>query len=818
MSDPNRRPRARTLVVALATLALVAVSAPGCQRIKDALGIGADEAAEGSGAAAISPNGVVSPAESPVAQALTAELPADALALIPGDADLYVALDLGTLRRLVQRVVPSLTDEVLRGSLRELMDSSDIPEDVAGRLDPLAIEGIATGAWFDSPGGVLVVDRAAIADLPAEGEPAQALGGGLPLMVASVGDYAVVGFGPPFIAATGDSDTGAPRDAWPAGWAAVPDGAMFAMVAPDLSSLPAEMRDGMPEGLDATALAWGFRLDGAFGAAIATPDDRMIRAALGSLQAEMMSGIAELTSEVPPDVGNVRAYLELVTRAIWSQVELTREDGVTRLTIGSASCGTVNLSSVALVGAIASMFEARAFDPNATWHGWDQPVAEGCATIPGPPPAIPRGLSRLAPNDTSTGQFLALFDLGALLRHQLPNAFGVLPFALRPEDVTEALGARPFGLNGLDDPNATFGSFIFSGNGEQQVIAVMPAGVRALLPDAPPDLEQRPAGEFGVAVGAPEFLGRLDAQPPTAGPWADMVDGLAPDTVGVVIMTTETNEMSDVGGPMGDAFNAILSRARLAAIAVDADLEVSFYFTYDGDAVSALRAARDAAENSLRDAVRELPEDQRSMAASTLRSVFSAIVIESAGENTGRVRMQAPGMSSGAFTPFLAVAALAYYGAAQPVSEPLYVEMPGSGQPDLTPLVEGARAFYATERFDATGKALPQRFPANAGPTPTFQELQMNCGYGGPGVVPNAAVWASGGWAELGVTGQPFSYSPMPFALGFESSGVGPDATFTATAWRDIDCNGIYATWQQTGSVVGGQVVVSPVTMTNPTE
>lgn len=818
MSDLSRRPRVRAVVVALATMALVAVSAPGCQRIKDALGIGADEAAEGSGAAATSPGGVVTPGEVPVAQALAAELPADALALIPGDADLYVALDLGTLRRLVQRVVPSLTDEVLRGSLRELMDQSDIPADVAGRLDPLAIEGIATGAWFDAPGGVLVVDRAAISDLPAEGEPAQALGGGLPLMVASVGDYAVVGFGPPFMAATGEHDAGAPRDAWPEGWAAIPDGAMFAMVAPDMASLPAEMRDGMPNGLDVTALAWGFRLDGAFGAAVATPDDRMIRAALGSLQAEMMGGIEQITAEVPPGVGNVRAYLELVTRAIWSQVELTREDGVTHLTIGSASCGTVNLTSVALVGAVASMFEANAFDPNATWHGWDQPIADGCSTIPGPAPAIPVGLSRLAPSDTSTGQFLTLIDIGALLRHQLPTAFGVLPFALRPDDVTEALGPRPLGMNGLDDPSARIGSFFLTSTGEPQFIAVMPAGLRALLPQPPPELQERPAGEFGVALGAPVFFDRLEAQPPTAGPWADMVAAMAPDTVAVIMMTPETAEGENLDGPLGETFNNIMSRARLIALALDADMELSVYVTYDTDAVAALRAARDSAENSLRDAIRELPEDQRSMAASTLRSVFSSIVIEAAGENTGRVRVQTPGMSSSALTPFLAVSALAYFGAVQEASEPPAFEMPPSGEPNLNPLVDGARAFYLTERVDATGKPLPQRFPANAGPTPTFQELQMNCGYGGPGVVPNAAVWASGGWAELGVMGQPFSYSPMPFALGFESSGVGPDATFTATAWRDLDCNGVYATWQQTGSVVGGQVVVSPVTMTNPNE
>lgn len=813
------RSRASALPMALLLLAAFATTV-GCQRIRDTLGMGDDESGEGSGAAVteVAPGTPGAAAAAIPAAELAAELPTGALDVLPGDADLYVLLDIGSIRRLAQRLVPGLTDDVLRSALREAISAADIPPDVASRLDLLAIDGIAVGAWFDAPGGVLVVDRAAVRDLPGDDEPAQALGGGIPVMVDAVGDYAVLGLGPPFVAATGDEEGGpSPREAWTAGWDSVPEGSVIAMVAPDVTALPAEMRDGMPPGLDVQAIAWGYRLDGAFGATIRTPDDSMIRAALGSVQQEMFSAIDEVTAEVPPQAGNLGAYLALQARALWSQVDLSREGDVTRIQIGAATCGSINLTSLALTGAVASMFEARAFDPNATWTQYDQPVADGCAVIDGPEPNLPVELARLAPADTAQGQFLTLIDMGALLRHQLPTGFGVMPFALRPEDVVEALGPRPLGLDGLADPGARLGLMVEGNGSNERIVAVVPDGMLAIAPSPPPSMSRQAVPGFGTAIGTPDMIARASAQAPSAGPWADMAGALSDDAVFAFIMSSGGTEGAGIQGPLGGAFNDILSRARLFSITLDADMQLALYATYDGNAVAALESARSRAEEGLREELRGMPEDQRRMASASIGALFEAIHIERANDTTARVTLDVPGMSSAAMTPFVLLGAFGYFGAIQEMSDPVYIEMPPGGEPDVAPLVAGATAFYAAERVDATGKALPQRFPRSAGPTPDLASLQAQCATGS-GVVADPSAWMSEGWQELNIMGQPFSYSPMRFALSFESSGVGPDATFTATAWRDADCDGTWETLQQSGTVVDGNVVVGPRTTSNPGE
>ena len=43
------------------------------------------------------------------------------------------------------------------------------------------------------------------------------------------------------------------------------------------------------------------------------------------------------------------------------------------------------------------------------------------------------------------------------------------------------------------------------------------------------------------------------------------------------------------------------------------------------------------------------------------------------------------------------------------------------------------------------------------------------------------------------------------FHYQFDSSGTGDDAQFTASAFGDIDCDGVYSTWVRFGKVSGGE-------------
>ena len=67
-----------------------------------------------------------------------------------------------------------------------------------------------------------------------------------------------------------------------------------------------------------------------------------------------------------------------------------------------------------------------------------------------------------------------------------------------------------------------------------------------------------------------------------------------------------------------------------------------------------------------------------------------------------------------------------------------------------------------------------------------------------------AQVWAAAGWNALYFAPE----NPVYFQYQVIAAGEGPSATFTARAHADLDCNGKASTFEVTGRVESGEVVI----------
>ena len=118
----------------------------------------------------------------------------------------------------------------------------------------------------------------------------------------------------------------------------------------------------------------------------------------------------------------------------------------------------------------------------------------------------------------------------------------------------------------------------------------------------------------------------------------------------------------------------------------------------------------------------------------------------------------------------------------------------------LDKIYKGAAIYYSTPKVDQTGSLLPCQFPADQGVTP----VQGTCcaALGGPDndgdnrCDVNTSLWDTPTWSAL--------YFQMTdqnrFVYAFDSNGkTGPDAQFTASAYGDLDCDGVMSTFQRMG-------------------
>jgi hypothetical protein len=111
---------------------------------------------------------------------------------------------------------------------------------------------------------------------------------------------------------------------------------------------------------------------------------------------------------------------------------------------------------------------------------------------------------------------------------------------------------------------------------------------------------------------------------------------------------------------------------------------------------------------------------------------------------------------------------------------------------NLDKLYKGAAMFYASPRVaGGTGAKLPCQFPPSVTQTPKGSA----CDHPGERFPGTPEAWADEGWSALNFAVHDKHY----FSYQFESSGSGADAQFTARAHADLDCDGIFSTFERMG-------------------
>ncbi len=113
----------------------------------------------------------------------------------------------------------------------------------------------------------------------------------------------------------------------------------------------------------------------------------------------------------------------------------------------------------------------------------------------------------------------------------------------------------------------------------------------------------------------------------------------------------------------------------------------------------------------------------------------------------------------------------------------------------------GAREYFVTDHWSSAGTLLSKRFPP-----PMFSPFAAPCCQK---CVNTSAEWDAAGWGSLRFA----LTEPHYYSLWFTSVGTGNSATYQATAFGDLDCDGTFSVYNIRGSVdnEGSVVTVGPI-------
>jgi hypothetical protein len=129
----------------------------------------------------------------------------------------------------------------------------------------------------------------------------------------------------------------------------------------------------------------------------------------------------------------------------------------------------------------------------------------------------------------------------------------------------------------------------------------------------------------------------------------------------------------------------------------------------------------------------------------------------------------------------------------------------------ISALADAAVMAHGTIALGPNGKPLPNRFPATFGPIPAVADISAACAAGMSGASVDYLQWSN----AIGV----FAYVEAPafsrVSYELQSAGAGPGAQFTARAIADLDCDGVFATYERIGSALGGIALQVPGTNAN---
>lgn len=570
------------------------------------------------------------------------ELPLDYLRALPAGAAMYVALDVDALvaHYAASTGVESDEQRILLGrQLGPLFAGESVPEALRGNVLLHNAQSIAMAAWEDDS-IMVVTEPAVLANAPAEGEN---------LVIAETtiavrGGRLFMGTGPQFTSALEGPRTGFDlAGSWPAGVARIPEGASVVLALPSFSTLedaPAEL-NSVRQALFATGMGTESVL--VFDSDI----DAELRGYLGRAQHEASAGLQQMKMLAPPFAQAWVGYVELVANSLWAQVTLETEGTMTVLGLAAPQCGSIGSFHIAalLAGAIsAGAMELEG--PLTPFESVEQRVQDGCAAVPGPRPNLPRDFAGMAGAAVDGNRVVAMMDLGAILRTNLPTLFQLLPYSLHPDDLTEVMGPTPLGLNGLDDGHGVLGAYVVDpADQPEQAVFVLPAGTDGYIPiPTPTGFTQSVVEDVGnvfAMEGSEELIGqRLDVE----SPWGRLVHSLPSSTVLSVAVTQSL--LQEIASEVSDT-PSLVRDAQVAAIAVDADLNFAAHFYVGTNAQVLEETTRAEIAEYMEQALADSTDEERALAELMFGQIRDSIQVGSEMDDIVHISLNPRGGPSG---------------------------------------------------------------------------------------------------------------------------------------------------------------------------
>ncbi len=222
----------------------------------------------------------------------------------------------------------------------------------------------------------------------------------------------------------------------------------------------------------ATSVVLAVAPNGALEVALIGATETDVRMALGRAQSWLSQTMGQLRGEASPAWQGAVGYGVLVGDALFHTLSVRETHGGAMVAMAAPTCGTA-LNNLAAMALIAGVAHVAARDPGVRplpFVDTRGPIAGGCGA-PMAPPRIPTSLAALAPTDASAPTIVVLADVAALLRAELPTAFGLLPFALTHEAVADAVGGAPLALRGLDDAEGSGAMAWEAASGDMSMVA-----------------------------------------------------------------------------------------------------------------------------------------------------------------------------------------------------------------------------------------------------------------------------------------------------------------------------------------------------------
>lgn len=519
--------------------------------------------------------------------------------MIPANPEFLVGFDVEAVMELAQRLSPQASpdavQEVFRAALVETEDDS--LRGFMERINVAELNDLVVASYDGEP--LVLMHAAALTDAPEAGAE--------PVMFDDDGDvYGVVrgeilAFGDRAALDLLGGDVLDAGSVWPDSEGLLDEDAVVGAYFYDNEGVTELLGRAEIEGADVRRAAFTIGLSGGFSVIADMDDDAWLRSALGQAQTAVGGSLGQVRPMAPPIAQGWLNYLELMERAAWSQVSLSRTGTTTALRIAPPSCGTPVGSLLLAAGFTAAATNAPGADPTATYTAIDQRVAEGCAVIEGPDASLPRARLGMAEGEG----VLAMLDLGAVLRQGLPTFFGLLPFAMHPEDVATAFGDTPMGMASWDDANGDITVWFPSGGGGE-FTTVLPDGLNGMLPIPPgAGLFNGMVDGVGYVVGTPGADAVAARSADGEGDLALVFDAVPEDAM-LAVMIPADMLPSEATDDVSEHFD--ISKVQTAAVFAGGDAGIGLVLLPTGDAETLATELEAALRSGLEEQAAEAAE------------------------------------------------------------------------------------------------------------------------------------------------------------------------------------------------------------------